>query len=172
MLNADTRDENLDWEDEPNDSTVAANAIDMTENINGGGNPFSVGSVQGFVDVPGDTDFFSLSAPAESSGENDEGELAQWVVLCMNSARWGSAIAPRITVYGSDGAILGEAEADAEGSPNLTIENIEIAPGEEIFVQINPGAETAGSPDEWYRLKGFIASFPVSSYEDGGYSCP
>ena len=172
MLNADTSDENMDWEDEPNDSSVSPNSVSMTENINGGGNPFSVGSVQGFVDVPGDTDFFAFSAPEESSGVNDAGEERQWVVLCMNSARWGSAIAPSLTVYGEDGSILAEADADASSSPNLNIENIEIEPGEEIVVQVNPGAETAGTPDEWYRLKGFIASFQVSSYEDGGYACP
>jgi hypothetical protein len=174
MLNADTHDENLDWEDEPNDSTVTANAIEMTENVNGSGKPFSVGSIQGVVDGPGDTDFFSLSAPEESSGENDAGEAAQWLVVCMNSTRWGSAIAPRVTVYGADGSILADQDADSDSGtdPNLTIENVEIEPGEEVIVQVNPGADTEGSPDEWFRLKGFIASFPVSSYEAGGYTCP
>ena len=75
-------------------------------------------------------------------------------------------------VYGGDGAILAEADADPMGSPNLTIENIEIEPGEMISIQVNPGSETNGTPDEWYRLKTFIASFPVSSYADGGYTCP
>ena len=172
MLNADTADDNMDWESEPNNSTEVGNAIEMTESINTSGRPFSVGSVQGFVDAPGDTDFFTASAPAEASGENADGEQAQWVVLCMNSARWGSSIAPSIMVYGGDGAILAEADADPMGSPNLTIENIEIEPGEMISIQVNPGSETNGTPDEWYRLKTFIASFPVSSYADGGYTCP
>ncbi|MEC8193740.1 MAG: hypothetical protein VX944_03430 [Myxococcota bacterium] len=172
MLNADTADDNLDWESEPNNGSAAANAIEMTESINSSGRPFSVGSVQGFVDTVGDTDFFSISAPAESSGENDVGEPAQWVVLCMNSVRWGSAVAPDLLVYGADGTIVGESAADPEGNPNLRIENIEIAPGETLTLQVNPGTETEASPDEWYRLKAFIASFPVSSYEDGGYACP
>ena len=182
MLNANTSDNNYNWESEPNDGAAAPNAIDMPEYDNASGKPFSTGTVQGFVDSPGDTDFFTISAPEESAGENpvydedgsilEEGELTQWVVLCMNSARWGSSIAPGLTVYGEDGSILAEQDSSADENPNLRIENIEITPGEELVVQVNPGAETLGTPDEWYMLKAYIASFEVSSYEDGGYSCP
>jgi hypothetical protein len=79
---------------------------------------------------------------------------------------------PGLTLYGEDGSILAEQDSNADENPNLRIENIEITPGEELVVQVNPGAETLGTPDEWYMLKAFIASFEVSSYEDGGYSCP
>ena len=104
MLNADTSEHNYDWETEPNDGAAAPNAIDMPEYTNSGGKPFHTGTVQGFVDQVGDTDFFSISAPEANAGENDDGDLKQWAVLCMNSARWGSSITPRITVYGADGS--------------------------------------------------------------------
>lgn len=172
MLNADTSDKTYDWETEPNDGAAAPNTIDMPEYTNTGGKPFSSGTIQGFVDQAGDTDFFSISAPEESAGENDDGDMIQWVVLCMNSARWGSSITPSLIVYGEDGSILAEQDGNPDDSPNLRIENIQITPGEELVVQVNPGADTLGTPDEWYMLKAFIASFQVSSYEDGGYSCP
>ena len=59
-----------------------------------------------------------------------------------------------------------------ENPPDVRIENIEITPGETVNIQVNPGADSTGAADEWYRMKVFIASFRVSGYDEGGYSCP
>ena len=41
-----------------------------------------------------------------------------------------------------------------------------------VNIQVNPGSDSTGAADEWYRMKVFIASFEVLSYDEGGYSCP
>ena len=172
LLNADNAGNNIPWEEEDNGMASLATPIPTTDTTNTSGRPFSQGAIQGFVNEAGDNDWFSISAPEDASGDNEEGEAAQWVVVCANSHLWGASTNPRITVYDSAGSVLGEAETDAGAEPNVRIENIEIAPGETINIQVNPGADSTGAADEWYRMKVFIASFVVSSYDDGGYSCP
>ena len=172
LLNADHRGDNLPFENEDNNSATAANTIPSTDTENSSGNRFSQGAIQGFVNSEGDNDWFTMSAPEDARGSNDEGDPTQWLVVCANSHVWGSSASPRLTVYDQDGAVLGEAESSPDASPNVRIENIQIEPGEQISVQVNPGVDAMGAPDEWYRLKVFIASFPVSSFESGGYSCP
>jgi hypothetical protein len=98
----------------------------------------------------------------------------------MTSSNQGSAIAPSITVTDSEGNLFSDGEgetietmeADPDGDPNLNIENIIITPGETLTIAVDPGPDTLAGPDEWYKLRAFIASFPVTSYEEGGYSCP
>jgi hypothetical protein len=172
LLNADHAGDNLPFEEEDNNSDSTANAIDSTDTENGSGNQFSQGSVQGFVDGPGDNDWFTMSAPEDASGTDTEGNPAQWVVVCANSHVWGSSANPSLTIYDASGAVLAEADTSADAAPNATIENIQIQPGEQISIQVNSGSESLGAPDEWYRMKVFIASFEVLSYEEGGYSCP
>ena len=172
LMNADNKGDNIPFEEEPNNNAATANPIDTTDTENGGGNPFSQGSVQGFVNGAGDNDWYTMSAPEAATGTDEEGEEAQWVVVCANSTLWGSSATPRLTLYGEDGAILAEAETSESATPNVRIENAQIMPGEQISIQVNPGVESEGAPDEWYRMKVFIASFEVLDYESGGYSCP
>ena len=172
LLNADNKGNNIPWEEEDNGIASLATPIPTTDTVNSGGKPFSQGSIQGFVNEAGDNDWFSISAPEDASGDNDEGAPAQWVVVCANSHLWGASTSPRITVYDAAGSVLGEAETDPDNEPNVTIENIEITPGETVNIQVNPGADSIGAADEWYRMKVFIASFEVLTYDEGGYSCP
>ncbi|MGB0638310.1 MAG: hypothetical protein ACPGTU_03185 [Myxococcota bacterium] len=172
FLNAGEPDSMLDEETEPNDVDAQADVFEMTETVNGSDKPFWYGYMQGWVDSPGDTDWFSVGATGDAAGLNDDDEEAQWLVVCMNSARWGSAVAPNISVVSSDGDILAEAEGDMSGEPNLRIENVELTPGESVYLHVDPGPDTLGLPNEWYRIKTYVATFPVTSYEDGGYTCP
>jgi len=172
LLNADNKGGNIPWEEEDNGMASTATPIPTTDTVNSAGKAFSQGAIQGFVNEAGDNDWFSISAPEDASGDNSEGEPAQWVVVCANSHLWGASASPRVTVYDADGSVLAETETDPEAEPNVRIENIEIAPGETVNIQVNPGPDSAGAPDEWYRMKVFIASFEVLGYEDGGYACP
>jgi|GEM_PF-1294425 len=172
LLNASNKGDNIPWEEEDNGMASLATPIPTTDTTNSSGKAFSQGSIQGFVNEAGDNDWFSISAPEDASGDNEEGAPAQWVVVCANSHLWGASTSPRITVYDADGSVLGEAETDSGAEPNVSIENIEISPGETVNIQVNPGSDSTGAADEWYRMKVFIASFEVLSYDEGGYSCP
>ena len=145
----------------------------MEEFRNAGDKLFTRGPILGQVNSPGDIHHFTIMAPETVSGATEEViEAAQWVVLCMNSGLHGSTIFPSITVTDSSGHILEHQSATPDAVPNLNIENIIITPGETLTIAVDPGADTMAGPDEWYTLGAYIASFPVSSYEDGGYNCP
>ncbi len=162
----------LDMETEPNDTQVQATEISMTENTNSGGKVYFDGMVQGVMDAPGDVDMFKMEVSGEHTIEDDEGTEVQYLVLCMNSGRWGSSVAPDLAVYDGAGTELGSNSGDMDDNPNNNIENIALVPGEPVYVSVTAGEDSLGSPDEWYMLKAYIASFSVTSYEEGGYSCP
>ena len=181
LLNADHRGNGHAWESESNDTASAANAIEMVEARNTNDKAFATGTIQGRVDTVGDIDHFSIMAPESINGTPEEGaDPAQWVVICLTSSNQGSALAPTITVTDSEGNLMSDSEdvavedipSDPDADPNFNVENIIIEPGETLTIAVDPGADTMAGPDEWYKLRAFIASFPVSSYEDGGYSCP
>jgi hypothetical protein len=181
LLNAEHRGNTLPWESESNDTVSAANAIELVEARNPNDKLFASGTIQGRVDAPGDVDHFSIMAPETIAGTTEDvTDSSQWVVLCMTSSNQGSAIAPSITVTDSEGNLFSDGEgetietmeADPDGDPNFNIENIIITPGETLTIAVDPGPDTLAGPDEWYKLRAFIASFPVSTYDDGGYACP
>ena len=172
LLLAENAGDNIPFEEEENGMSSFANVIETTEVDKDDGKRFSQGSVQGFVNNAGDNDWFTISAPTDVVGENTEGEDAQWVVVCANSTLWGSSSTPTIRVYDESGSILGESASNREEEPNVRIENIEIEPGEQLNIQVDAGPDSEGAPDEWYRMKVFIAGFRVKSYDDGGYVCP
>jgi len=171
MLKGDERNTDDDGnpinvEIEPNDGGTMAHAVSMTDTVNTSGKPFSYGYGVGFADTPGDVDWYSIDVDGADTDEAG----SQWLVVCMNSTRWGSSIAPDITVYAADGVTeLGSAVGDLDGDPNLAIENIELtSPGETLYLQVDSGSDSAGTVDEWYILKAYVTSFEVT----GGYSCP
>jgi len=172
LLLGENQGDNIPFEEEENGTSALANPIETTEITKENGQRFSQGSVQGFVNSEGDNDWFTISAPEDATGDNSEGKAAQWVVLCANSQLWGSSATPTVRIYDSAGSTIGEAVSDGEGEPNVRIENIEIEPGEELTIQVDAGVDSEGAPDEWYRMKVFIAGFEVKSYENGGYVCP
>jgi len=181
LLNADHRGNGHAWETESNDTSSGANAIEMVEARNSSDKPFAQGTIQGRVDATDDIDHFSIMAPDSINGTPEEGaDPVQWVVLCMTSGGQGSSIAPTITVTDADGNLMSDRDevavedipSDPDADPNLKVENIIIDPGETLTIAVDPGPDAMAGPDEWYKLRAFIASFPVTPYEEGGYSCP
>jgi hypothetical protein len=172
IIKALSEDSALTEEVEPNDADVQATVLEMTERENGSGKVYFDGMQWGEMSAPGDTDFFKIQVSGDATTENDDGDTVQYMVVCMNSARWGSSIAPNLTAYSADGTELMSSAGDADDTPDNRLENVEITPGETVYVEVSAGAESAGTPDEWYMLKAYVASFSVTSYEEGGYSCP
>ena len=181
LINTDHRGNNYAWETESNDSDASANSIEMTEARNSSDKLFATGTIQGRVDSSGDLDHFTIMAPDTIAGTTEEiTEESQWVVVCLTSTSQGSSLAPSVSITDAGGNFLSDGdgestegvETDPDADPNLNIENVRITPGETLTLTVDPGEDTLAGPDEWYRLRAFIASFPVSAYEDGGYSCP
>jgi len=172
IIKALDQDSALDAEAEPNDAQAQATEIAMTEKENTNERIFFDGTVQGDMGAPGDVDIFRIHVSGEATVEDDEGTEVQYLVLCMNSARWGSSIAPDLTVYDEAWTELGSNGGTVDDVPNNRIENIAVVPGEPIYIEVSAGLDSLGTLDEWYMLKAYVASFSVTSYEDGGYSCP
>ena len=92
--------------------------------------------------------------------------------MCMNSSLWGSGVTPAIEIVDSDGStVLATEEGDPDASPNATIENVSLAAGSYYARVVGP-KDATGGPDHWWRFILYVASFEVSSYESGGYTCP
>ncbi len=157
---------------EANDTDAQATTLEMTETENSSGNVFHYGKVRGAMDSVGDVDFWEMEVSPDAAYENEDGDEVQYLVVCMNSAYWGSSISPDMVVYDADGNELASSAGDAADWPENRIENVEITPGGPVYVAVTAGEENLGGPDEWYFLNTYIASFPVLTYEEDGYSCP
>jgi hypothetical protein len=159
-------------ETEPNDVEVQATVFEMGEYENASGHTYFEGTIWGAMTAPGDVDVFRIEVSGAETAETGAGDAVQYLVVCMNSGRWGSSITPSLTAIAADGTELATSEGDADDTPDNRLENVEITPGEPLYVSVTDGPDSAGTPDEWYMLKAYVASFSVTSYEDGGYSCP
>ena len=143
-------------ESESNDSAGLADVLAQEEFENSGGNLFTRGQLQGQADGPADEDWFALEA---GYGDN-------WVVACLNSAPYGSLVAPDIEIYDGAGVLVAADIASDASSPTAVLENLTVEDGT-YFLRVVAPADAAGSPGEWYRANVFVASFEV-----GGYDCP
>jgi hypothetical protein len=159
-------------ETEPNDAQAQATPIEMGEYENASGHTYFDGTIWGGMDSADDTDFFKIDVSGDATAETEDGEEVQYLMVCSTSSRWGSAIAPTITVYDETGTELASSEGDPDEYPNNTIENVAITPGSPVYLAVTGDEETAGTPDEWYLIRTYVASFEVATYADGGYSCP
>jgi hypothetical protein len=161
-----------DTEIEANDSQAQATIIEMEEHLNANDRVYFSGTTQGAMNAAGDVDYFEMQVSGDATATTEEGDEVQYLVVCMNSAKWGSSITPDITVYDDAGNELGSGTGNASADPNNNIENIALDPGAAVYLAVTAGEDNAGSPDEWYMINTFIASFSVTSFEDGGYKCP
>jgi hypothetical protein len=157
---------------EPNDTTSSATELEMAEKLNASDRTYFEGKVQGEMNSPGDVDLWQMTVDGSATVETEDGDEVQYLVVCVNAAKWGSSIAPDLAVYDASGVELASSAGSATASPNNNIENVPLTPGETVYVSVTAGEESAGTADEWYFLNTYIASFSVSSYEEGGYSCP
>ena len=166
-----SEDSAYDSEAENNDDPTFANEIELTDLENSSGNKFSRGYKQGFVDTSDDEDWLSFEAPADYE--------EAYVVACMNSSIWGSTAAPTIELYDSSGTLLldendedASVAGDPDSKPNANIENAPATPGDTHYLRVVAPEDAEGSASEWWRINIYVASFAVSSYEEGGYACP
>lgn len=151
----------FDEEAEPNGESSMATALSMAEYENSNGDAYSRGQGLGWIDSAADADWF------EFQSDYEEG----WVVACVGSSTWGSAVAPTLEIYDDGGDVLASGEGSASAYPNASVENVEVAPGT-YHVRIVPPGDAAGGSDAWYRFYVYVATFSVASYEEGGYACP
>ena len=159
-------------ETEPNDVDVQATDIEMTQRENGSGKVYFDGTRWGAMSAPGDVDYFKIEVDGSETVETEDGDEVQYLVVCMNSGRWGSSIAPDLAAYSADGTELMTSAGDVDNTPDNRLENVALTPGEPVYVSVTAGPDSLGTPDEWYMIKAYVASFSVTSYEEGGYSCP
>ena len=150
-----------DSESEPNDTLLDAQPLSLEEFENSGGNLFQRGQANGALDVVLDEDLYSFTVGY------DEG----WICACVNSAEFGSAIAPSLEILDADGEILISAAGDPAQDPDTLIENHPLEPGD-YFLRVSGDEGSEGGPGSWYRFNLFSASFEVSSYAEGGFACP
>jgi hypothetical protein len=143
-----------DGESEPND--VAALADDLEEESgSSSAGAYTQAHVQGWVDAPGDQDWFAVDGFADA-----------FLVACVNSEKWGSSVVPDLVVTDASGAELGRASGAAGDDPNTALENVAVG-DETYYVGVLAPDDAVGGLDEWYRLTVYVASFEVASY-----SCP
>ena len=147
-------------EGEPNDQSSEATSLPLTEYQNVNGDDYSRGQAEGDLSTA-DEDWFLIDAPY---AEN-------FVVVCMSSSSYGSLVAPDIEVYDAGGTLLRGEEGSATSYPNANLENVLVSPGD-AYVRVVAPKDNAGGPGDWYRIRVYVGSFQVSSFEDGGYSCP
>jgi hypothetical protein len=146
---------------ENNDDQFSGNDLAQEDLENGSGKAFTLGRGQGTVDDSEDEDWYAFDVPYDES----------WVVVCLNSTVLGSTMAPDIEVYDSERVLLDSAAGSAAGDPTANVENIEVGPGT-YYLRVVPPEDVDAGPGAWYRFNLYVASFSVSSYADGGYSCP
>lgn len=147
-------------ESEPNDSMGAARSLSMSEATTSSGATYAYGNLTGYIDALGDEDW--IRVPGRSGAE---------LVVCLSSARGGSLVTPDIEVYDSGGELLASDLGSAAVVPNASVEDITMGGGDLYLRIVDPDGEYAGA-GAWYRLVVYTADFSVSSYAEGGYSCP
>ena len=145
---------------EPNNQSPDATSLPLTEYQNDFGDDYSRGQVEGDLSTA-DEDWFLIDAPYEES----------FVVVCMSSSSYGSLVTPDIEVYDGGGELLDSAEGSATSYPNANLENVVVDPGD-AYIRVVAPKDNAGGPGAWYRIRVYVASFKVSSFEEGGYYCP
>jgi hypothetical protein len=146
---------------EPDDTALQANPITLTEFENGSGKLFTQGLGRAELDATADEDWYALE------NSYDEG----YVVVCLNSGLWGALSTPSLELYDEGGALLSSVVGDGDAVPNASLENVAVGPGT-YYLRVVGAADTLGGPGDWYRFIAYVASFSVSSYAEGGYSCP
>lgn len=142
-------------EEEPNDDTTTATELAqyLAESDDG---DYTYAFMWGDLELAGDQDWYLL-----------EGMEDGWLTVCLNSAVYGSTVAPTIEVYDGEGAL----QATVEGDPgaddgNTVLENLSVAEADYALVVRAPDEETGGL-DAWYMMTVFTSTFEV-----GSYGCP
>jgi len=147
-------------EDEPNDSSSSAQALDMRESTTSGGSTYAYANGTGFIDSVGDADWYQVSARAGA-------ELA----VCLNAGLGGSLVTPDLELYDSSGTLVDQSSGDPLVVPNARIEGVSMG-SQPYYLRIATPLGGATGSGAWYRFVLYTADFDIASYTDGGYTCP
>ncbi|MCB9780324.1 MAG: hypothetical protein H6742_17295 [Alphaproteobacteria bacterium] len=147
-------------ETEPNDSKETADVLDMTEATTGSGNAYAFGQGTGYVDATLDEDWYRVEARSDAE-----------LVVCVSSAVSGSLVTPSVEVYDGGGSLVASGSGSASTQPNASVEDVTMGSGD-YYVRIFDEAGEYTGGGAYYRFVVYTADFDVSSYDDGGYSCP
>lgn len=155
-------------ESEDNNQPIQANVLEATEYSNSSGD-YTLSYGLGFADptveldkggkevVTADEDWYAIEA-------FDDG----YMVLCMNSSAFGSAITPDVAIIDPDGeTVLAAAEGEEDEDPTAALENIEVSGGDTYYVKVSSPESAEGTAQEWYEFMLYVADFEI-----GSYGCP
>ena len=141
---------------EPNTDLASASSVPLNITSNSNGNEYGYGYGSGHLSID-DEDWFSVENPY------DGGTL----VVCMNTALYGSTLLPAIDVYDAEGTLLESIQTDVNTDPNAAINEISYDAGMYYIRVYNESAIEEEKASNWYQFITYAASFIPSSY-----SCP
>ena len=143
-------------ETEPNSDLSSASSVELNITSNSNGNEYGYGYGSGHLSID-DEDWFSVENPY------DGGTL----VVCMNTALYGSTLLPAIDVYDAQGTLLESVQTNANDDPNAAINEIPYNAGQYYIRVYNENPLEEDRASDWYQFITYAASFIPSSY-----SCP
>ncbi len=143
-------------ETEANDSPLLATTLETTLSSS---EEYTVSGGLGFADAPAepataDEDWYAIEAFSDG-----------YLVVCLNSEYYGSAIAPDIAIIDGDGETVLEEEDGDDGYPTAAIENVEVEEGETYYLKVTHPEDAAYTPLDWYEFVLYVAEFEVNSYD-------
>jgi hypothetical protein len=141
---------------EPNTGTEEASPLVLNITSNSNGNEYGYGYAGGTL-LSEDEDWFSIENPYDGGT----------IVMCMNSALYGSTLLPAIDVYDAQGTLLDTIQSDSATDPNAAINEIPYDAGTYYVRVYSEMPITEDMQSNWYQFITYAASFAPSSY-----SCP
>lgn len=146
----------VNLETEPNTDLGSASAVPLNLTSNSNGSEYGYGYGSGHLSID-DEDWFSVENPYDGGT----------IVVCMNTALYGSTLLPAIDVYDAAGILLESIQTDASADPNAAISEIPYDAGSYYIRVYNETALEEERMSDWYQFITYAASFVPSSY-----SCP
>lgn len=145
---------------EPNNDSLNANTVSMTELSSSNENKYAVGRVFGELLTADDSDWFTIDHQYATEGDAPDGN----VIVCLNSQSLGSTALPVLTMLNSAGEVVEELTSEV-GSPNTVI-NLSNLPNDTYSLNVhqNQSNITTGLAS-WYQMLIYSTSFNPSSFD-------
>jgi len=148
---------------EDNSLAILATPLETSESSNSSGT-FTVSNALGFADPYKGKDGYEIDEDWYSITAFDDGYL----VACLSSSYYGSAITPTISLIDPDGStVIEEVTGSEDENPTAVIENAEVSSGSTYYIKVTNPEDATGSPMEWYEFTLYVADFSI-----GSYGCP
>jgi len=143
-----------DAEEEPNDDQTSATELTQYTSQADSGD-YTYARIQGDLAEVGDQDWFSAQGM-------DDG----YMIVCLNSANYGSTVAPTVSVYDEAGTLLETDEGDESASNGTTIVNLLPTTDQTYGIAVTAPADESGL-SAWYKMLVYVTSFETDTF-----SCP